>query len=223
MDNSRISWHKYILELLVVFLGITLAFMMDSWKETRKDVELEQKYLHSFQSDLQKDAEGLTSIVNDCDTTLTILDNFIPLLGTDDLIADSTGTVLNKMASYNSFYPELATYESIKNSGNLGLISNYELKEEFVKYYQMLHEKNLVDEVYALFLSEYILPFFFAQVDMIRGQYMDQNTVEDKEFSNLVLGFTQLLQQKRDIYNDILEANKALAESLKQEIELYRE
>ena len=42
---------KYTLEFFVIFLGISLSFMINSWNEAKKDEILEIKYLKSLKEE----------------------------------------------------------------------------------------------------------------------------------------------------------------------------
>lgn len=51
--KQKIHWKNHFMELLVVVIGITIAFILENWRQERASSELEQKYLTSFKDDLQ--------------------------------------------------------------------------------------------------------------------------------------------------------------------------
>ena len=50
---TKIQGIDFLLELIAVVLGITIAFTVDQWQETKSDRNLELKWLHSIKSDIQ--------------------------------------------------------------------------------------------------------------------------------------------------------------------------
>ena len=50
MKKHGINWKNSLVELAVVFIGITLAFMLNNWREASNNREYEEKYLQNFSS-----------------------------------------------------------------------------------------------------------------------------------------------------------------------------
>ncbi len=73
---------------------------------------------------------------------------FIGLLKENKQVLDSTLVIFGDIMSKIPFSPKVSTYESIKGSGNLNILSNYKLKQDIIGYYQNL--KNSI----SLFLKE---------------------------------------------------------------------
>ena len=40
MEKNEVDWKNHSIELIAVFFGITLAFMLNNWREDAKDVSL---------------------------------------------------------------------------------------------------------------------------------------------------------------------------------------
>ena len=60
-NNS--NWKYYIIELLVVFVGVTAGFLLNAWRQENAELKLEQKYLNSFYNDLTSDENSLDSLI----------------------------------------------------------------------------------------------------------------------------------------------------------------
>ena len=81
---------------------------------------------------------------------------------------DSALKVLSVIATFNNLNMQNATYESIVNSGSLGLISDWILREELVNYYRYQQSIRDVEVVYNDYINTYVMPFLFKSVDLIR-------------------------------------------------------
>ena len=56
-----VAWLDKLVDLLVVILGISIAFGINNWADGRKNERKKQRYLVSLKSDLQKDSVDLNS------------------------------------------------------------------------------------------------------------------------------------------------------------------
>jgi hypothetical protein len=80
MNKTKIEWKNHFVELVVVFVGITLAFILNNWRESYKDKNLEKKYLASFYSDISTDINSLDSLISSKENTLRDTYRLISLL-----------------------------------------------------------------------------------------------------------------------------------------------
>ena len=55
------KYWKYILELIIIFLGITLSFWVENYREDLEEIKIERKYLEGLIIDLKRDKESLIS------------------------------------------------------------------------------------------------------------------------------------------------------------------
>ena len=118
---KHVNWIDHLISLIVVILGISIAFYLESNRDEANLQQREIQYVKSILADLQEDKALL-------DTLLIINDGFAKSL--IDLSNASVGTqlyandtlLMNDMLGiqYNPpFTPQLTTYESIKSSGNV--------------------------------------------------------------------------------------------------------
>ncbi len=68
--KNKIDWRNHFIELMVVFIGITSAFTLNSWQETRKNAGLEQTYISSLAKDIKSDIAQLEWLIVYYDSTL---------------------------------------------------------------------------------------------------------------------------------------------------------
>lgn len=53
---------KYLFEVLTIFIGISISFLFDEWRENRKDEEIARKNLIFLRSNLVQDTLILTGM-----------------------------------------------------------------------------------------------------------------------------------------------------------------
>lgn len=73
----KIPWLNHFIELVVVFIGITAAFALNSWWENHKQAQAERMYLNDFSQDLLSDAESLQTIIPSNEAKLSRVGRFL--------------------------------------------------------------------------------------------------------------------------------------------------
>jgi hypothetical protein len=217
MKSNKVEWKNHLIELIVVFIGITLAFMLNNWREHTKNSRIESQYLSSFYDEIIYSNAKLDTIINTNKVKIRYLTNTIALLKNDDLPADSIMAVIAQMAQISLFIPKTNTYESIKNSGNFNIIENYEIRSKIIEYYESFEGKKLVEEYYKMYINNYIIPYFFENVDILNSKIMNTNLIASYRLNNLIVGYYQLLDQVVDTYENIYSLNKLLILALENE------
>lgn len=217
-QRSKTSWLKLILELIVVFIGVSAGFLFDNYREDRSDRKLEGKYLESFYNDVLADSLEIHNMLLSSENNIEISGRTVRAMQAGTVTLDSALAVLGLMATYNSLNMENATYESVVNSGNLGLIRDFEIRAKIVYYYRSHEDMRYVEGVYNDYISNYILPYVSRKLDFISGQFVKDFSVEDIEFRNITSGYYVLARQKTEFVHTLDSLNNdlkiALAERL---------
>lgn len=60
--GPKINWKNHFIELLVVIIGISIAFSLNNWKESSKDKKPEKRYLQNLLSGLERYTKQLTRL-----------------------------------------------------------------------------------------------------------------------------------------------------------------
>lgn len=213
--NKR-SWTYYFLELLVVFIGVTAGFLLNNWREDNAELRLEKKYLESFYADVVADASDLDSLIfrsqTKADTLIGILRKSVLI---DEPLSEELAKALVKEIMYLEWFtPANDTYEDIINSGNLNLISNYNLKEKISSYYSFQNQVANVEEYYNKHMDNYGFPILYKTYHLLNQEFISDDSYQSLEFTNMFLGVVALLQQNIRIYHEAMEKNKVLKKEL---------
>ncbi len=222
MDNntgikrkSRYSgWLKLVLELIAVFTGISAGFFFDNFREEKANQKMEQKYLESFHTNLASDSIEIQSHILANQNNLDISSRAVYNMQTEGISLDSSLAVIQVMASYNNLNLQDATYESIVNSGNLGLIRDFDIREQIVNYYRRLDDLQYVEDVYNNYINDYVLPFIFSNMDIISGEVTEEFNPGDREFRNLTSGYYVIANQNMEMLMSLDSVNHALKNSI---------
>lgn len=127
LETLKRKWPEYLLEVLVITIGILGAFTLNNWNESRKDRIVEQEIIVQLLEEYQT---NLTELENKIDFRNIIINSSIDLLGyIDEPININKDSLIRKIAVIR-YDP---TFDPIKNdlisSGNIRLIQNIELRK----------------------------------------------------------------------------------------------
>ncbi len=218
---KKINWLDHIANLLVVILGISIAFYLESYKEADSNRRQEHKYLESLKKDLETDIQYLDTLrvrnekISDALVTLSNGSIGRPY-GSDSALMNYT-----LMIQYNPpFNPQRTTYESLKSSGKMDLIGSFELRNEMVELYEQYYRgTSEYDTSINEHIRDFIKPFYMNNVRFSSGQSIYPDFLTMNEFKNMIFAYRYLFIAKDNYYQRVRDR----ADALKTAIEEYLE
>lgn len=211
---ERINWRNYFIELIVVFIGITAAFILNNWREDYKSHELESKYLDSIKNDVIQDSINVNEILKLNEEKEVKFKKYITSAAKGISSIDSAVILFQDILKISEFYPQSNTYESIKYSGNLNLISSYNLREEITNYYESFTGIKSQQEITVKFIDDYAIKFVFKNVNILRWQIINKKNIDFNHVNNIIVGYYALLEQNIKFEKEIVIRNKELLKKL---------
>src|ERR1043165_1156140 len=82
--TERKKWHHYFWEFFMLFLAVTLGFLVENQREHITDHKKEVQYVHSYMEDLHEDIKQLDSLLNYAKQRNEWMDSLSYLLDTPD-------------------------------------------------------------------------------------------------------------------------------------------
>lgn len=217
--KTKINWKNHFVELVVVVIGITIAFMLENWQQDNADKELEQKYLNSLKSDLLSDNKLLDSTVASVEKQISKLRDFITEIKTGTVVKQKAEKIIPQVLISYGFAPKLATYQSITNSGNLNIITDYKLIESLASYYNSYDEISIKEKGLYDYQLKFVLPYVYENVDFLSGKMVNKSAINGFEFKNIVTGYYTLVGQNLEAYKNYQLANKELLENIENHLD----
>ncbi|MBO3697825.1 hypothetical protein [Roseivirga sp. E12] len=192
MRNNRKSTFKdYFIEFIIVILGITIAFWLSNLGEAKKERALEAQYIVDLRSDLQKDADYLSTSIESNKRKLRLLSKAISFFQRQEsnLTYDSMPTYGDLIGNYNFFEPNESTYLSLQQSGDFKVFKNKDFKKALIELYRSydLIEREHINLAGAL--DDNFYPQFMSSYDFINNEIIHVDYFKTPLFRNFV-GFT---------------------------------
>ncbi len=211
---TREYWARLILELVVVFLGVSAGFFMNNWRDQNRDIEQERRYIAGFKDDVEANLTELERF-NETDS-LWILHNSKHFKEMRDLTFsnDSSEALLKRIINFSRMEPNEGTYIDITNSGNLNLIRDPQLKSAIVNYHLKVKAASFVDDYFYNYFNTYVTPFVFDNYDILNEQIKDESIYRTLKFRNVLAGYFSALIQRNNAYKDLIAESEAFKLSL---------
>jgi len=136
-EVEKKSLKEYVLEGLMIFLAVTMGFFAENLRETISDNQKIHEYMQSMVSDLQSDISLYRSSVDFNQKSAQMIDTIINSL---------TANKNNKAKVYfmartltigaSVIAPNAKTFEQMKSSGTIRLVSYQRIADSIASYYQ---------------------------------------------------------------------------------------
>ncbi|MEY8870424.1 hypothetical protein EVU94_01225 [Flavobacteriaceae bacterium 144Ye] len=184
-------------EILIVIVGISIAFTMNKCSENSKSEALKQQYLENIKSDIEIDKKNLKSIFQSIDKKIETLNTVLPLINTDNPEKHSKLSTIYTVFTSTDFFPKDVTYQTMINSGDFKLIDDFNLKTAIENHYSnykiMLKDYERLDIIHKEYLGKYMIENVDFDI-MKKGQFGYNN---EKLFKNILQSVNGALMIKR--------------------------
>ncbi len=210
----KIDWKSKLIDLLIVIIGITIAFQLNNLNESNKSTAKEKDYLKSFYEENRDNESNLSLALEFALKTKNDIDSLKQILFSKDYQDDRIMILSASMAAKSDSNPSLITMENITASGDFELISNFEYREKLIDTYSFYQTTSQLEVILSDYVNQYVTPFFFENVRFSDFTSLKENFIKKSEFENIVLGYDILLTQKIKGYEVNLEKLKELNQLL---------
>lgn len=128
------KWPEYLLEILVLIIGIYGAFMVDNWNTKRIENAIENNLLRSFKVELEADLADIEiniglhrNAINSINEIMEAIDNDLPY-------HDSLSYDFGYAMIYTLFVHSTSAFEAMKAQG-IEIIRNEKIRDDIITVY----------------------------------------------------------------------------------------
>ncbi len=210
----KIDWKSKLIDLLIVIIGITIAFQLNNLNESNKSKTQEKDYLKSFYEESRDNETSLSLALEFAFKTKNDIDSLKQILLSKNYDDERIKNLSACMMAMSDFHPSLITMENITASGDFELIRNFEYREKLIDTYNSYQTTSQLEGILSDYVSQYVTPFFYENVRFSDFSSLKENFIKKPEFENIVLGYDTLLTQKLNGYEVNLEKLKELNQLL---------
>ena len=183
-----VPWLDKLVDLLVVILGISIAFGINNWADARKNERKKEQYLISLSHDLRVDSLALVKHERGLEEMKKVIDGLWSLTYKRDLTkADTVARTITKLGAAGFFTPEDYTYRALQQTGNFSLLSADSLQLAVAKLYDTYEKLQLQEDLYKTIQLDYVVPYNF-NYNLKSGEMIDPELYFQPKLSEVLGG-----------------------------------
>ena len=135
LSTLKEKWPEYLLEILVLIIGIYGAFALDKWNENAKSKRTEFELLKALHHDLGENILQLNSVIAFDSMVYSRQNVLVKILDSEASVYHDTLKIYFGFSNRSaSFDPQRLAYESLKSIG-FDIISDIQVRNKVIELY----------------------------------------------------------------------------------------
>jgi len=160
MENKTGKYLKYAIgEIVLVVIGILIALQINNWNEIQIEKKVEFGYMKNLLEDLKADEIIYSNYKKTNIEVYNTIDSLVIYLKRPDRKEYTSKTsywARIMTMKFTRVQPIERTFEQMKSSGQLKLVSNPKVADGISKYYNSFSELKQYNEAAILWLADYL-------------------------------------------------------------------
>lgn len=202
--KNQIAWLNYGMDLLVVVIGILIAFQLNRWAAERQQATLVDNHLQQIREEAKFNRATLQSTLELNETNLAKLDTIFTLLRTSkdyDKINEMSMDLLNLGVAYF----RKNAYENLTESGDFRFIREFDLRQQVVRLYETYKLTESYDEISRnLYMQDYF-PYLQNHFDLSTGDTQAESVYQSQLFKNILVSYKRTSENRIQRYRNCLD------------------
>lgn len=162
------KWAEYLIEVVVIIIGILGAFMLNNWNENQKKTRLELDLLSLLVNSLNSDLVDIESNLEGQRRAMRSQKIILKWFKGKQQITDSICTHFKRASSATGFIPSDGSFKTLQGIG-LRIISNDSLRNKISRLYDYRYDYYLGIE------KDWYVPQIYYLINEVNSKYLDDN------------------------------------------------
>jgi len=202
--TKKIDWLNHFLEFIVVVIGILLAFQLNTCREEQKEEKLVNEHIENIIKESQFNQGNLKSSIANTERKISVADTLLHAIVSNESLQKINGLSFQLLGEAPSYIKKTA-YNSLKDSGDIRFISDFELKNDLITLYEYYEWAAGMDQAAFSTFEDYYYPYTIKNFDLISASVQEEPVYKAKEFKNIISGYYYILKAKRNQNKETLE------------------
>ena len=214
---------KYLLyavgEILLVMIGISLAFQVSNWDNNRIKKNAENKYYESLRDQIADDSDIIWQQIHFNNRYLAEFKYINEIIENNDQSKmDTLGLLVRNLTQYSDFDRQGNIYETMVNSGQINLLQNDKIVNGIRELEEMYIYINRMESIHYDAMMNYTGPVVASVLKYSTLEIKKPDAVFTYEFQNLVISLIQIMEEKDRTYNQARNKIEHIIKSIDEEL-----
>ncbi len=179
------NWKYIATEILIVIIGIMIAFSINNFSSNYKDSKLLKENLTSIVNDLNADLKSIEEIIARQHDKIKDFKRIKTLLTQTETGWPEVSELISKQQSSPTFYPITSTFQSTVSSGKIDLIKDLSTKKNLFHLYEFTYKKAVYNgQLYDQSHIDYYDKRLINYVDFDSNLIIDRQGIKSQETLN---------------------------------------
>ncbi|MFT5386468.1 MAG: hypothetical protein ACI8VT_001423 [Saprospiraceae bacterium] len=193
-------------EILLVMIGILLAFSVSNWNENQVKRNTELRHYKNVRDQIIGDKKAIAEKMEHNDRLLNQFVYGSQIIETNDQsLIDTLGRIAIKLTDYSDFDRKGNIYETFVNSGEIKILNN----QKIVAGLRRLEEKyiyiNRMENIHFEALLQYAVPLTTSAIRHSSGNVEKPDLLYSYQFQNIIILFLGVMKEKDEIYHEAID------------------
>ena len=194
---AKTTWKYTLREIIIVIIGITIAFSMNKCADNLKDKKLKKQYLTNLKSDVESDKMQLEKNIEAINEKIKICSEIIPVLNSEKNQDMRLMNNIFAIVKYVNFSPKNITYKTLINSGDLKLIEDFKLKTAIQQHYANYDEVSDDYFRHTSLIKDYLGNYLVNHADYDRIPQGEGPFLDEIKLKNIVRALLTTFEDKK--------------------------
>ena len=216
---KKINWNYNLGEILIVIIGISIAFSLNKCAEDKQNASLEKLYLENLRDDIETDKTNLEQNLQRLTAKNEILKSTFKYFNPNIPKRDSV-LVMNlfRTAEIIEFSPKTTTHQTLINSGDLKLITNFDLKKTIQGHYRNYGKLQQDYDRMVNISKKYIADFFIYNMDMAAFRSGQKGYTDERLLKGIIQSMNGAVALKITSTENSIESCEQIIQQLDTEL-----
>ncbi len=214
---------KYLLyavgEILLVMIGISLAFQVSNWDDNRIKKNAENRYYESVRAQIADDKALISQQIHFNNRFMIQFKYANKIIENNDRSKlDTLGLLVRNLTQYSDFDKQGNIYETMVNSGQINLLQNDKIVNGIRELEEMYIYINRMENIHYDAMMNHTAPIVVSVLKFSTGEIKKPDNVFAYEFQNMVIMLMQVMEEKDRTYNQALNEIDVITKFIDEEL-----
>ena len=215
---KKYVWYA-IGEILLVMIGISLAFQLDNWDENRIKKAAEIRFYENIKEQIIDDKELIEGQVEYNNYYMRQFKYANQLIGANDRNKlDTLGVIVRNLTQYSDFDKKGNIYETLVNSGEIKILQNHTIVNSIRELEEIYNYINRMESIHYDAMIKHVVLAINPVISFSTSEIKKPEAIFNYEFQNLVVMLLQIMEEKDKTYKKALQEIANVYKLIEKEI-----
>ena len=192
-------------EILLVMIGISLAFQVSNWDDNRIKKNTEIRFYENIKEQIIDDKELIAGQRHYNNRHMVQYKYANEIIEANDRSKlDTLGIIVRNLTQYSDFDKEGNIYETMVNSGQIKLLQNHEIVNGIRELEELYNYMNRMENIHYDAMMQHLVVALNPVIAFATNEIKKPDAVFTYEFQNLVVMLMQIMEEKDEVYTNTL-------------------